>query len=348
MDHSTSSPRDETGSKFTILRWIIGLGITAVTLWVLATQLAWQDIWRAVGDADYGWVIIAAVAIVSTFFSRAWRWQALLRHRDVHLLGRITAILMGQIVNQALPLIRSGELVRAYWLRRYEEGIVIEALGSIALEKAWDLLAVSLCSLTLVLWMPLPEWFRQSVWGSLFTVTLIIVLLGLGLHWQSTLLKWAEALLERLPQGWRRAWMPRIRRLVSALNVVRRPRASMDAGLWTVMTWGLGAFANWAVLAAFGEASIPASLLLLVALMLGSAVVPTPGRLGVFEGICVVVLRLFDVPADRALAIGLVLHVVVLAPPFIAGALLSLWDVLRHMRRGQGTLVMFGDRKPDA
>lgn len=322
-------------SRFRFLRWIVGFGVTAVTVWVLATQLAWEEILQVVKEADCGWVVIGLFAIVGTFFSRAWRWQTLLHHRNVDLLGRVTAILMGQIVNQALPLIRSGELVRAYWLRRYEEGVVVEALGSIALEKAWDLLAVAVCSLSLLIWMPLPQWFRQSVWGSFATVGLVVVFLGLSLHWQTTLLRWVEAVFERLPSGWRGAWMPRIRRLVSALDVVRQPRASIRAALWTLVTWGLGAFANWCVLSAFGQPSIPAAILLMVALMLGSAVVPTPGRFGVFEGISVVVLGLFDIPADRALAVGLVLHVVVLGPPFITGALLTLWDALGPRRRMQ-------------
>ncbi len=327
--------RHNAQSKFKLLRWLIGLGITVVTVWGLATQLAWEETLQAVAEADYGWVAIAVLAIVVTFFSRAWRWQALLNHSNLSLLGRITAILMGQIANQALPLIRSGELVRAYWIRRYDEGVVVEALGSIALEKAWDLLAVAVCSLSLLIWMPLPQWFRQSVWGSFATVGLVVIMLGLGLRWQTTLLRWAEALFERLPAGWRDAWMPRIRRLVSALNVVRQPRASIHAGLWTLVTWGLGAFANWSVLSAFRKPSMPAAILLMVALMLGNAVVPTPGRLGVFEGISVVVLGLFDIPVDRALAIGLVLHVVVLAPPFITGAALSLRDALGSMRRIQ-------------
>ena len=188
--------------------------------------------------------------------------------------------------------------------------------------------------------MPLPEWFQQSVWGSMVTIGVAVILLMLGLRWQETLLGWIEAAFKKLPKGWQRAWLPRIRRLISTLDVVRQPRASFSAGLWTFLTWGFGILANWSVLTAFGESSIPAAMLLIVGLMLGSAVVPTPARLGVFEGISVVVLRFFNVSADRALAIGLVLHGVVLGPPVVTGAALSLWDVIgqawrRKNRRSQ-------------
>lgn len=53
--------------------------------------------------------------------------------------------------------------------------------------------------------------------------------------------------------------------------------------------------------------------------------VPVPGRLGLFEGICVLSLTLFDVPRDLALAVGLVLHGVVMGPPLVGAALLALW-----------------------
>jgi hypothetical protein len=331
-----------------MLRWFAGLSITALTVWLFVTRLAWYDTWRAVASADPLWIIVALLAITATLFSRAWRWQSLLASSRVNLVGRITAILMGQIVNQFIPLIRSGELVRAYWLKRYQDGIVIEALGSIALEKSWDLLAISVCSLALIFSIPLPAWFRQSAWGSLLTISLIVILLGLGLRWQTGLIDLVEKTLGGLDQGWRQAWMPRIRRLVSALNVARHPRASLGAGLGTALTWALGMLANWSVLVAFGESSVWAAILLMIALMLGSAVVPTPGRLGVFEGISVVVLKLFDVPADRALAVGLVLHVVALGPPVVIGAALALWDTVKQTRHGQNSVTTIERNKPEA
>ena len=67
-----------------------------------------------------------------------------------------------------------------------------------------------------------------------------------------------------------------------------------------------------------------AALFLLAALMVGGTV-PVPGRLGLFEGICVLSLGLFGVPRDPALAVGLVLHLVVMSPPLVGAALLALW-----------------------
>ena len=123
-----------------------------------------------------------------------------------------------------------------------------------------------------------------------------------------------------------------MRRLADGLESIRQPGISARANLWTALTWGLGGLVNWLILRAFGIPSVPAALFLLAALMVGGAAVPAPGRLGVFEGICVVSLALFGVPADRALAVGLVLHLVVMGPPLIAAALLVLWHSLAPRR----------------
>ena len=120
------------------------------------------------------------------------------------------------------------------------------------------------------------------------------------------------------------------------MDAARQPQVSANASLWTLGTWVLGALANWAVMRASGVQSWPAALFLEATLMLGGAVVPTPGRIGVFEGIAVVSLTQFGVDANAALAIGVVLHLVVLAPALITAAALSMITASPGMSRWLG------------
>ncbi len=89
---------------------------------------------------------------------------------------------------------------------------------------------------------------------------------------------------------------PLLRRLTNGLEGLRRPGAAGPRSSGPALTWGLGAVANWTVLAAFGIPSAAAALFLLAALMVGGTV-PVPGRLGLFEGICVLSLALFGIRA---------------------------------------------------
>jgi uncharacterized protein (TIRG00374 family) len=279
---------------------------------------------QALGSADYRWVILGALAIVGTFFTRARRWQVLLWQSNVSLQPAMTALLVGQAANMILPM-RSGDVVRATWVGPEDKTGIVEALGSIAVEKVWDLVALLVCCLLLLALIPLPGWFARSTWG---TALMLIVgggLLLAVLHWRAPLFRWAGRFLAYLPAGWDRALVPRLRRLANGLEAIRQPRVSTRALFWTGLTWGLGAVANWAVLMAFGIPSVVVAVFLLAALMAGSAV-PTPGKLGIFEGICVLSLNtLFQLASyDRALAAGLVLHLVVIGPPLVMATLLTI------------------------
>jgi uncharacterized membrane protein YbhN (UPF0104 family) len=311
-------------------RWIIGFGVAGLYCWLLVRGLDWQGLAAALGSANYRWAALGALAIVSTFFTRTWRWQALLWQSKVRLQAAMTALLVGQVVNQTLPM-RSGDVMRAVWISPERGTGATEALGSIALEKVWDLLALLVCGLILLAWMPLPGWFSRSTWGTALTLALVGGLLWAGLHWQAPLFRWAGRVMAYLPVGWDQALLPRLRRLTNGLEAIRRPDVSAQAFFWTGMTWGLGALANLAVLAAFGIPSTVAALFLLAALMVGGTV-PTPGRLGIYEGVCVVSLALFGIPRDQALAVGLVLHLIVMGPPLIVAAALTLWPDRRSGR----------------
>lgn len=309
-------------------RWAVGLGVAGLACWLLARELDWRGVGLALGRADYGWVAAGALAIVATCLTRSWRWQALLWQSRTRLRPTLTALLVGQVVNMALPM-RSGDVARAAWISPEGKTGTVEALGSVAVEKVWDLAALLTCGLILLVWTPLPDWFARSTWGTALALALGAGALLAALRWRAPLFRWAGRLLACLPAGWDQALLPRLRRLADSLEAVRRVDVSARALLWTALTWALGALANLAVLTAFGVPSAVAALFLLVALMVAGKV-PTPGQLGVFEGVCVVSLEnLFGVPRDQALAVGIMLHAVVAGPVLVMAALLAFWPARR-------------------
>lgn len=307
-------------------RLIGGLLIAGVAIWLLMRTLEWREIGIALARADYRWVAVGVLAILGTFVTRTRRWQTLLWQARVRFWPAMTALLVGQVLNLALPM-RSGDAVRAMWISPEEGAGTTEALASIAVEKMWDLFALVATGLLILVWLPLPDWFARSTWGTAAVLAVGSVALWTGLHWRESVLRRASTVLRYLPAGWDTSVLHQLHRFADGLEAVRRPAVSTRALLWTLLTWGFGAAANLAVLAAFGTASVLSALFLLAALMVGGAV-PVPGRLGLFEGITVVSLALFGVPGDQALAIGVVLHVVVMGPPLIVAALLAFWPRL--------------------
>ncbi len=309
------------------VRWVVGLGVTILSCWLLVQDLDWRGVARALTTADYRWAAVAVLFVIASFFTRTYRWRALLGRPGLPSRPLMTALLVGQVFNMALP-VRSGDVVRAAWLGVDRDGDPAGVLGSIAVEKAWDLLALLVCGLVLLVLMPLPGWLVRSTWGAALALALVGAFLWLALRWRAGLARWAGRLLARLPAGWDRLMLPHLRRLADGLETASRLGAAPPALLWTGLTWALGGLVNLAVLAAFGLPSVVAALFLLTALMAGAAV-PTPAGLGLFESICVVALAFLGVSRDRALAVGLLLHLVVMGPPLVTAGLLALWPAAR-------------------
>ena len=67
-----------------------------------------------------------------------------------------------------------------------------------------------------------------------------------------------------------------------------------------------------------------ASLMVLVVLQVGITLPSVPGRIGVFEYLCILSLAVFGVAQAPALTYGILLHVVVLVPTTLAG-LAAIW-----------------------
>jgi len=96
-----------------ILRLGVGVAVVVLVVWLLAANLDWQAVVEALAEADYRWVGLGVAAILGTFLTRGRRWQALLYRDDVSLRSAVTALLVGQVINTGLPVMRSGDVTRA-------------------------------------------------------------------------------------------------------------------------------------------------------------------------------------------------------------------------------------------
>ncbi|MBN1259729.1 MAG: flippase-like domain-containing protein [Anaerolineae bacterium] len=303
-------------------RWSLGLVVTLLSIWwLLARDLDWGQVWAAWESAQYGWVLLGVLAVVGTIIARAQRWRLLLWQTDVGLWAAMTGVLVGQVGNMVMPL-RGGDVVRAVWIAPEKRTGAPEAVGAIVVEKFFDLLALFISGLLLLLWMPSPDWLARS------TVQVAVGLV-LGTCGLLVVLYWRPAFVERLaarlaaPFGsWGQRGLQLIRRMCLGLASVRHPAIVGRVLLWTALNWILGIVINWVILAAFGIATFPTAVLLMVALMAGSAI-PTPAGLGLFEGICVAILTALGISVDVAMAMGVILHMTVMAPPVVLAFLLT-------------------------
>jgi hypothetical protein len=304
----------------------IGIGLIALTIEPKRLLLALQGM-------SWGWVGVAILFTLPTYVARARRWIVLLRPLTFRRTAVLRALLTGQLLNLLLP-IRVGDVVRSLLLGREPGGSFARVFGSVLIEKAWDWLA--LCTLVLIVaWVvPLPDWFVTPVRSiGLLAAFILIGFMVTAIIPERWILRGPDKFdraLAGLPARWRSFMRVNLQRLLDSLTALRRRDTIVRAAGWTALVWSLGVVINYAVQRAFSIDSWIAAMTLLAVLMIGIALPPSIAALGVFEGLTMLTLSLYHIPLETALAIGLMLHLVVVAPLIVSTAVLWLLSARRR------------------
>lgn len=309
--------------------WAFWVGL-AISLGCIAWAffaLDWRQVGTALKQANWGWLLFAAVAVLLRIAARAARWRSLFVTLRPGYLISLTALLVGQIFNYAAPA-WAGDLARACLVGERAGQSKGRALGTVVVEKVLDLV-LFLCFLAfLSLCLELPGWLElpARTLGLMALVGLAVLALGLVQRARAErLLKWA---FRPLPTAWRERVLELASRLLDGLVALRSLRVLAQAGFWSLWLWGWDTAAHYAVLRALGfRLPLLAPLLLSTALRAAFAVSAVPGQVAVYEGIVVMSLSLFEgVDAASAFSVGLLRHVVDFVPPaLVTLPLVVLW-----------------------
>jgi uncharacterized protein (TIRG00374 family) len=326
LDRSWRSPRT--------LAWLtLGAAVSAIGVGLIARTIEPDRFAAALTSIDWSWIGFAIIITLATYYSRLRRWMVLLRPLFFGHTAMLRALLTGQLLNLLLP-IRVGDVVRSILLGREPDGSFARVFGSVLIEKAWDWLA--LCVLVLIVaWAaPVPDWFLTPARSIGLLAALIaigfVVVAAIPERWLSHGLAKVEQALSALPVRWRALVLRNLQRLLDSLTALRRRDAIIGAAGWTTVTWGLSIGTNYAVLRAFSIESWIAALTLLAVLMLGIALPPSIAAVGIFEGLSMLTLSIFNIPLETALAVGLLLHVVVTVPLIITTTITWLSSARTH------------------
>ncbi|MBC7884760.1 MAG: flippase-like domain-containing protein [Saprospiraceae bacterium] len=101
-------------------------------------------VWQDISEANYFWVTITMLLFMITNVIRALRWKMMFkalgyRPRFVNLFG---TIMINYLANLGIP--RSGEVIRAGLISKYENIPVEKALGTIFTDRIFDVLMLAI------------------------------------------------------------------------------------------------------------------------------------------------------------------------------------------------------------
>ena len=306
----------------------LGLAISALFLWLALRGLRLVDVWEAIQGAQYWWLIPGVAAYWVGVWVRSWRWTYLLRP-----LKRITTrkafpiVVIGYMGNNILPA-RTGELLRAYVLRRSEDVPISGSLATIVLERAFD----GVVMLAFVVFN-LPELARVStdsgLVGNLYNLAVLGVIAFLMavalLVFMAVYPRRTEAALKWLndrfiPGRFREPLMGFIHRFIEGLGALRSPRDLIMVLMTSIVIWLLETVKYWYLMHAFPfEISFFALMLMNGVVNLATTLPSAPGYIGTFDAPGIAVLVAYGVDHAVATAYTLVLHAALWLPITLLG-----------------------------
>ncbi len=315
----------------------LGLFISAVFIFLVLRQIDPRQVASELRKANVAYLGLTLVLLVVSYVLRALRWRYILRpvrtlpRRDV-----FRVFVIGFMANNVLPA-RLGELVRAYLLGRVGQVSATAALGTIAIERVFDVLMLLLFLVGGGAAAGVLGSTGQGVWVTAVLALVLLAGIYVASRWGNQLAELAGRLLGRLSPRLAEGVVNLMRSFVVGLQAMH---GVQDIGVvfggslvaWTTITMTL----YWTLRAFNVPLSFPASAFVLGVSGLGVIIPSSPGNVGTLEFFYVSALSLLAVDPSAAFGFAITLHaldwglVTVMGLIFLWGSGLSLgrlWEV---------------------
>ena len=317
------------------LRFGSGLLLSGVTLYLALRGVSIWEVSRTIRQADLGLIVLGLLSVLANTCLKGVRWYRLAGEpgKQAGSLRIFAVMLAGQLLNFIYPA-RAGDVGRVMLVGKdgNEKAYI---LGSLVLEKAADLVAYLLLAVIIFLQLPFPVWLNRAIYiaaGLVLALLAGVLWLARGAERGERFGKWLVA--HRLPGIPQQVWehfTQWVFMSLSAIGQVNQRRQAAELAVWTLLVWLTAWMTNVLVIYAVGNGLeqsgnvLQMAWLVLIGLMAGIAVPSIPGRIGVFEYICILTLATFGIEQTQALTYGILLHVVVFLPVLVLGVAALLW-----------------------
>jgi uncharacterized protein (TIRG00374 family) len=317
------------------LLFVAGLAVTVGCTYLAVRGVKLDDARDALAASDLRWLVPTSVVLGIALWLRVLRWWVLFDESSRPPLRAVGhAAFVGYFFNNILPA-RAGEAARVIALNSKARTPRAEAIGTVVIERVFDLLALLFLLFASYPLLPEISWLKAAALLGIVLVTGLVVVIFLLVRYDHRAVRWLLSPLRRLPGDHTGARVEEaVVNATRGLVALREPRVALRGMALTIASWVVLALSFWILTNAFDlHLPLVAGMLTVVAINLSLVLPSSPAALGVFEAATVVALRAFDVPQAEALSYALVLHLLNFAPFLLIGAVLLGPGALRRGAR---------------
>src|ERR1039458_3804858 len=182
---ATPSKRGKRRAIPRVPRWIptrrrpLLLNIVTVLVTLLFCYIALRDIhlslaWHALRSSDLWWIAASLIPFSLGNVARALRWRSLFaRGRRPPAGATMNAMMVGYLYNNIMPA-RVGEAARVVVLTQRSSAPAVEIVGTVVVERLYDIVAILVIFFAAEPWLPHVSWFGAAAVAALVLAALII------------------------------------------------------------------------------------------------------------------------------------------------------------------------------
>lgn len=301
---------------------LIGAAVSVIFLYFGFRDIHWGDVFAALKEANYIWLLPALVVYSLTMLLRAWRWRTIISPMcSLGTFQLLPVILMGYAVNNTVPA-RAGDIFRAYVLKKRYEVSKTSSVATIILERIFD----GLTMLGFLMFTIMTIAATKKIAG--LSIPLAIALIGtltilfLVARRPAFLARGYDSIAARiLPERFRDKLRGLLSRFVDGLQSIRSPQLIGICLLQSVAIWLLETATYYIVMQSFPalRLSFPEMMLMVAVVNLAISLPSTPGNVGTFDALGIAILKLVGVAHSLAAAFTLVIHAFLWLPVTVVG-----------------------------
>jgi len=290
---------------------------------------------NVLSHANYWWALAMVPPLIVSHFFRAWRWEYLLRpiKKNIRFRNLFSALLVGYFINNLLPKV--GEIVRPYAIGRLENISRSSALGTLIVERIFDVVSflIMIALIPLIYTGPLTQtfpWLEEAgIWITVVTLCCITLCTFLMLR-RDIVVRLLGFFTRRLSPN-RAQFIERITHsFLDGFLFLKEPKHYFAIAVLRVLVWGMYVIMMLLPFYAFGLTEKYAldirSAVVLQGITSIGYMAPTPGATGPYHYFAVQTLtKLYGVDTDLARSYAVVTH----ALGYLSTSIIGIYYVLR-------------------
>ena len=309
----------------------VGIVISGVLVYYISRQVSFEDTWQNLNHITIWQLLLLMIVYLSSFIPRALRWKLMINNiTEVPLKETFLALIAGFAGNNFIPA-RGGELLRMEIFSRRTKMARITSLTSVIAEKILD-------GLVLLLFLSLSIIFIDSnlldtIWlknllimaGLVFIIAISVILIIK--FYKDQILKILE--LHKSKQGIELI-TGIVKKVLEALQFLSFDLNTFKVVILSIVIWQIESlvFILGIYFLDFQVPFIPVGVFVLAIVNFGILVPSSPAYVGIFQGMAIISLSLFNISTELALTLGIITHFAQFFPVSFLGLILLLNSVM--------------------